>query len=494
MKPLSINLAIIFGTSITITNLVDIVTVYVTWKLKIRDETKGVSKELLEHMTPPETNYMLMDYDVIQDSIECFADTAIQFGYSVLFIVALPIACFCALVSNYVKVKLQAWKQLKMYHRPIPQGAQDIGSWQSIFYIVSAMGVCTNGALICFTMDILWYNSEIKDPNDPNFQVGHVHARANFSLVGRLWIFIGFIISLLFLQVVAMELVPDVPAEVEIQLSRQAFIVSKLIEHTPDEDFDDGDSDDDEERRRREEEEEADCESLGELADTKKCCLGMCSKKVKKNASGGLLYDSQAVKLDKKGFPSFPCIGYPTNGNDLATKLPLTNDSLFDLPKIAVEMKEKYSLYFPWQCENSECRLLNDKEANLTSCARCASKNRRYDIEKEKAKIKFPAPEYERKHKQHTEHITAKVVPSGPRMSVVYQQNSQPDSLRYPMSMSGSGAGNGGGELGGSNPFAGSSALGKKGAASKQAYSSLSETEMTTPVDQIPSRTDENNA
>jgi hypothetical protein len=34
-------------------------------------------------------------------------------------------------------------------------GAQDIGTWQGIFQIVSIAAVITNAGLICFTMDVL---------------------------------------------------------------------------------------------------------------------------------------------------------------------------------------------------------------------------------------------------------------------------------------------------------------------------------------------------
>lgn len=34
----------------------------------------------------------------------------------------------------------------------MPSGAQDIGTWQSIFTIISVTAVVTNAALVCFTM------------------------------------------------------------------------------------------------------------------------------------------------------------------------------------------------------------------------------------------------------------------------------------------------------------------------------------------------------
>ncbi len=183
MEPLSINVAIIFGTRLTLTNFLDIFIPWVTYKLKVRAETKGIADD--KELSPAEKDYMLMTYSPLVQSIQNYADTAIQYGFSLLFITALPCACLCSLVSNYVKLKFQAWKlftvsryclfigrpyfltcsSFQFYQRPVPTGAQDIGTWQTIFAIISVVAVVTNAGLICFTMDVLW----------------------DYSLQGRVW-------------------------------------------------------------------------------------------------------------------------------------------------------------------------------------------------------------------------------------------------------------------------------------------------------------------
>ena len=120
-----------------------------------------------------------MRYEPMLHSIQNYADTAIQYGFTLLFITALPCASFFSLLNNYVKVKFNAWKLVNVskfssslkygvliasfclflfqfYQRPIPNGAQDIGTWQSIFTIISIASVITNAGLIVFTMDVLW--------------------------------------------------------------------------------------------------------------------------------------------------------------------------------------------------------------------------------------------------------------------------------------------------------------------------------------------------
>lgn len=117
MYPLSINLAIIFGVRLTVTNFLDIFVPYVNYKMKIKKETAGV--EDLSRLTPAEHDYMLMDYNGMLNGIECYADTAIQYGFSVLFVTALPCAAFFSLVSNFIKSKLNLWKLTTVRFLPV---------------------------------------------------------------------------------------------------------------------------------------------------------------------------------------------------------------------------------------------------------------------------------------------------------------------------------------------------------------------------------------
>jgi anoctamin-10/anoctamin-7 len=215
MQPLSINLATIFGSRLTISNFLDIFLPYVNHKQKIRSETKGIPDDA--KVSFPEKDYTLMLYDTTKESIASYADQAVQFGFSLLFITALPCASFFSLLNVYIKTKFNMWKLATFYQRPAPVGAQDIGTWQSIFSIISVAAVITNAALICFTMTVLH----------------------QYSLFGRVWIFIGFQWVLISIQYVTQAIIPDVPESVEIQLARTEFINDKVIEKVPDEDFDD---------------------------------------------------------------------------------------------------------------------------------------------------------------------------------------------------------------------------------------------------------------
>ena len=68
-------------------------------------------------------------YDMVSSSLEDYAEVAIQFGYTALFVSALPIAALAALVSNVVEIKGDGFKLINLHQRPFPKGCEDIGTW-----------------------------------------------------------------------------------------------------------------------------------------------------------------------------------------------------------------------------------------------------------------------------------------------------------------------------------------------------------------------------
>lgn len=80
---------------------------------------------------------------------------------------------------------------LLLFRRPIPVGAEDIGTWLSILQLTAVISVVTNSGILCFTMDLL-----------------------TFTGVGKLWIFIGFQYAIFIAMAIFAYLVDDVPYEV----------------------------------------------------------------------------------------------------------------------------------------------------------------------------------------------------------------------------------------------------------------------------------------
>ena len=77
-----------------------------------------------------------------------YAELAQQFGYITLFVVSFPLAPLLALANNYVEFRSDAFKLLTQMRRPVPRGAEDIGSWQRVFKIITCIAVITNSALV----------------------------------------------------------------------------------------------------------------------------------------------------------------------------------------------------------------------------------------------------------------------------------------------------------------------------------------------------------
>ena len=114
MEPLAINLAIIFGTRLFLTNFLDVFLPYLSYRGKLKEETKGVAADVV--MTPAEKDFLLVQYNPMIESISAYADTAIQYGYTVLFITALPIATFLSLLNNWARIKFYTYKLFTVSH------------------------------------------------------------------------------------------------------------------------------------------------------------------------------------------------------------------------------------------------------------------------------------------------------------------------------------------------------------------------------------------
>ena len=149
--------------------------------------------------------------NVFQD----YSELSVQFGFLSLFSAAFPVAPLLALLSNYIEVRSDGLKLLLSFRRPWPVGAEDIGSWYTIFDIIGVLSIFSNAGIISWTMDILG------EATSGSF---------------RLALFIGFVlVALLGRQITSQLLRPAKLEYVKIQLARQEFIIKKVIDRVPDE-------------------------------------------------------------------------------------------------------------------------------------------------------------------------------------------------------------------------------------------------------------------
>jgi hypothetical protein len=218
MVPLAVNLAVIFISRLVVGNVVEWTMPFIKYQVRFRRMTaflnsQGVDQEIVKTLvTRPEAEFILEPYDSHSASISDFTELAVQFGFASMFACALPISPLLLLVSNYVETTGDAWKLLHVHQRPQPCSCEDIGTWQTVFTIISVVSVIANSSLTVFTMTVT--------DHLPNFT--------------RFWLYIGFQWTCFLTQTAIMYIVPDVSEAVRIQQRRTEFIVDKIIDQTPD--------------------------------------------------------------------------------------------------------------------------------------------------------------------------------------------------------------------------------------------------------------------
>lgn len=219
MIPLATNVLIILGTALVLNTFLGILLPWMAWKGRKKEETKIEDSDDFipeEKLTPAEKEYLLMEYDTMTNSIADYADTAIQYGYLTLFVSALPIAPFFTVIINNIKMKLSTYKLTYYYQRPLLIGAQDIGTWQTIYATMSVIAVVTNAGILCFTMNLEMFNN---------------------NYTKSIWYFIYFQWALISFQAFLGAYISDKTEDVEVQEERLDFITGKLINFIPDENY-----------------------------------------------------------------------------------------------------------------------------------------------------------------------------------------------------------------------------------------------------------------
>jgi hypothetical protein len=191
MSSLAINLGIIFATRLVTKNLFDLVIPYFQYKWNCYREYghADIPPFIRSRLSRPEKDYLLLkvsslwilngncingsfsfQHDTAEQSITQYLEIVLQFGYTALFATVLPISALFAHISCIISIKAYTYKILHFQQRCFPYGAQDIGTWQSVFLVIAVVAVATNAGLTVFTMDAL---------ND-------------YSNVFRFWVFILF--------------------------------------------------------------------------------------------------------------------------------------------------------------------------------------------------------------------------------------------------------------------------------------------------------------
>lgn len=140
-----------------------------------------------------------------EGTFDDYNEILIQLGFVWLFSPAFPAIAIFAFVNNLVEIRSDANKLCRVFQRPQPKMAEDIGSWESVMEVMAYMGIATNVGLMFFT---------------GNFTKEHTGLQ-------KLW---GFVVCehiFIMIRVVVSHVVPDVPESVQLEIDNEEFLEKK---------------------------------------------------------------------------------------------------------------------------------------------------------------------------------------------------------------------------------------------------------------------------
>lgn len=170
-----------------------------------------------------EAQYILSKYKVLDVTFKDYSDLVILYGYTAMFVIVFPAAPLITFFALYLKGRIDGWKLCRMFRRPQPKTAEDIGVWQDM---VGLLGIIS----VVYTYLIIFFSS--KYLVDSTWRMRWVY----FIVVEHFTLLFKYLVD---------QIIDDVPEEVQMQLDRQEFLVSKVINGQRDEaeeDFKGGDS------------------------------------------------------------------------------------------------------------------------------------------------------------------------------------------------------------------------------------------------------------
>ncbi|XP_070267004.1 anoctamin-4 isoform X4 [Myotis yumanensis] len=84
-----------------------------------------------------------------------YLEMILQFGFTTIFVAAFPLAPLLALLNNVIEIRLDAYKFVTQWRRPLASRAKDIGIWYGILEGIGILSVITNAFVIAITSDFI---------------------------------------------------------------------------------------------------------------------------------------------------------------------------------------------------------------------------------------------------------------------------------------------------------------------------------------------------
>mmetsp|Transcript_16275 Transcript_16275/g.54888 ORF Transcript_16275/g.54888 Transcript_16275/m.54888 type:complete len:375 (+) Transcript_16275:1169-2293(+) len=203
------NMIVIFIVAVLSNNVLAYAVPYLSMFRNRLREQGGFSAKA---MSPPELEFLMSEYDETLDNITAFQQQAVQYGYVALFSAAFPAAPLLAALNNSLLARMDVYKFLNTYRRIRPFGAEDIGTYQSIFEGLNLAGALSNAGIIVFATPV----------------------KVHFSKYNRTVLWICLVTAYFAIVTVIQVALPDVDPDVALQILRSEFINSKIVDRIAD--------------------------------------------------------------------------------------------------------------------------------------------------------------------------------------------------------------------------------------------------------------------
>ncbi|RVE65346.1 hypothetical protein OJAV_G00134760 [Oryzias javanicus] len=225
-----------------------------SWWQRRKMSPEGRKEE--KEVPPWEADYQLL---VCEGLFSEYLEMVLQFGFVTIFVAACPLAPLCALINNWLEIRLDAQKFVTEYRRPVVERAQNIGIWFPILQFITHTAVLSNAFLIAFTSSFVprLYYRYTKDSSlrgyinftlatsPQTFNQQHLNASCRYRgfrndegdflpeyfhlLAIRLSFIIIFEHVVFFIGRLIDMMVPDIPEEVEMKMKREHYMAKEAL-------------------------------------------------------------------------------------------------------------------------------------------------------------------------------------------------------------------------------------------------------------------------
>ena len=173
-------------------------------------KNKDLSKDILKILRETvDTQQNLEDFDIdFKDAVlDDYLELVIQFGFVTLFAIAFPLIPLIALITNRFEIEVDKYKLLKLFKRPIPYRAKNIGSWKTAIIIISYLSIFSNLGLLCFSSNTFY----------------------ELTNEFRFLIFILLSIFYCLFKIALDKILPDLPTKIRDLNTRLKYVSEKLV-------------------------------------------------------------------------------------------------------------------------------------------------------------------------------------------------------------------------------------------------------------------------